>query len=115
MPPLKSHHISPSDEEDARTDESIATDSDNPALDEDWFAAAKPARSVLGDDVVEALESKRRGRPKGTTRPSNKIRTTTNLDADIVAWIKGDNPKGWQTRLNARLRELMEQDQIAGK
>ena len=35
-----------------------------------------------------------------------KVSITCKLDADIVAWLKQDG-KGYQTRLNAILREVM--------
>jgi uncharacterized protein (DUF4415 family) len=35
-----------------------------------------------------------------------KVAVTCKLDADIVAWLKRDG-KGYQTRLNAILREAM--------
>lgn len=47
----------------------------------------------------------RRGRPPAET---HKERLTIRLDPDIVARFKADGP-GWQSRINAALREWMEQ------
>jgi len=38
-----------------------------------------------------------------------KIRTTVMLDSDVLDWIKKHGQKGWQTRLNYILREVMKQ------
>lgn len=38
-------------------------------------------------------------------RPVKK-QTTVRLDADVLVWLRGSG-KGWQTRLNAILREAM--------
>ena len=38
-------------------------------------------------------------------RPVKK-QTTVRLDADLLVWLRGSG-KGWQTRLNAILREAM--------
>jgi len=35
-----------------------------------------------------------------------KTSTTIRLDADVVAWLRGQGP-GWQTRINRILRETM--------
>jgi len=37
-----------------------------------------------------------------------KITVTIRLDADVVAWIKASG-SGYQTRINAYLRQLMRQ------
>lgn len=79
-----------SDEQKARLatlaalpDEEIDT-SDIPVLDEaDWRRLA--------------------GNPR--YRPVKK-QTTVRLDADVLVWLRGSG-KGWQTRLNAILREAM--------
>lgn len=45
----------------------------------------------------------KRGRPKSQNK---KIHTGLRLDADVIAYFKGDNPKGWQSRINAALRDI---------
>lgn len=79
-----------SDEQKARLatlaalpDEEIDT-SDIPVLDEaDW-------RRLAGNPLYRPL----------------KKQTTVRLDADVLVWLRGSG-KGWQTRLNAILREAM--------
>ena len=46
----------------------------------------------------------RRGRPP-SDRP--KVSTTLRLDADVLEYFKKDG-KGWQTRINAALRKLID-------
>ncbi|MDY4611176.1 MAG: BrnA antitoxin family protein [Sphaerochaetaceae bacterium] len=38
-----------------------------------------------------------------------KVAVNRKLDADVVAWLKKDG-KGYQTRMNAILREMMEKE-----
>jgi len=45
----------------------------------------------------------RRGRPAGST----KEQVTVRIDRDVLAVLKGENEKGWQTRLNAVLRKAI--------
>ena len=49
-------------------------------------------------------QPKRVGRPRGQTKTS----TTIRIDNDLLDALKGDNPKGWQTRLNEALRKGMD-------
>jgi uncharacterized protein (DUF4415 family) len=46
----------------------------------------------------------RRGRPRAASR---KVSTTIRLDADVVAAFR-EQGEGWQTRLNAALRDWLE-------
>lgn len=46
---------------------------------------------------------RRRGRPTG----SAKTRVTMMVDNDVLEQLKGDNPKGWQTRANLALRKAV--------
>jgi uncharacterized protein (DUF4415 family) len=56
----------------------------------------------LGDDFFASAARNPFYRPL-------KQSTTVRLDADIVAWLKAQGP-GYQTRLNAILREAMLRD-----
>ncbi len=47
----------------------------------------------------------RRGRPKAAI---TKIHTGIRLDADVLAAFKAQGP-GWQTRINAALRDWLQQ------
>ncbi len=68
--------------------------------------AARPDREIDLTDIPEIQEIPsdavigRFYRPKKTT-------VTIQLDADVVAWLKAAG-EGYQTRINAHLRELMQ-------
>ena len=69
--------------------------------------AARPDREIDLTDIPEIREIPsdavigRFYRPKKTT-------VTIRLDADVVAWIRASG-EGYQTRINAYLRQLMQQ------
>ncbi len=69
---------------------------DAPELSDAWFAQAD---LYHGDKLV------RRGRPKAAI---TKIHTGIRLDADVLAAFKAQGP-GWQTRINAALRDWLQQ------
>ncbi len=82
----------PTDEEDARIHASIAADPD--------------AREV--SDAEFALMRRRPGRPAvAVARPMLSIR----VDADVAVALRASG-KGWQTRVNALLRQAMEQGRL---
>ena len=53
-------------------------------------------------DIIDAVEVTR-GRPK---IPHPKVLTTIRLDADVIEHFRKDGA-GWQSRINAALREAM--------
>jgi|SRR5208282_3241737 len=53
----------------------------------------------------------RRGRPRAPTR---KVSTTIRLDADIIAAFRQQG-EGWQTRVNAALRDWLDRHRQAGR
>ncbi|MGB7761613.1 MAG: BrnA antitoxin family protein [Bryobacteraceae bacterium] len=69
--------------------------------------ATRPDREIDLTDIPEIREIPsdavigRFYRPRKTT-------VTIRLDADVVAWIKASG-EGYQTRINAYLRQLMQQ------
>ena len=69
--------------------------------------AARPDREIDLTDIPEIREIPSDAvigkfyRPKKTT-------VTIRLDADVVAWMKASG-EGYQTRINAYLRQLMQQ------
>ena len=75
-------------------------DDDTRPLTAEETKRLKPARDVLAAAGLEP--PKRRGRPLSD---NPKQRVTLMLDPDVIAFFKGEEPKGWQTRLNAALRE----------
>ncbi len=87
-------------------------DEDNPEWTEEMFKNSRPARDVLieiwGKEKAEAFlaENKkhiaaRRGRPK---KANPKVPTHIRLDRDVKRFFASTG-KGWQTRINAALRE----------
>ena len=58
-------------------------------------------KAIAGDpdtwEIPEGAKPLRRGRPAGRT----KTKVTVRLDNDLIDALKGEDPKGWQTRLNA--------------
>jgi uncharacterized protein (DUF4415 family) len=111
MPKLKVWHISPTPDEEAAINAGIAADPDARELDAEWFAKAKPASEVMPPDVYAMLVAKRpRGRPKAD---ETKVFTAIRLDADLLEAFKATG-KGWQTRVNAALRQFITEHPISG-
>ena len=93
--------IIPTDEEEADIQRGIAIDPDAPEwTDEDW-ARARPATEV----VPHIVEENRRTR--GKQKSPTKVFVGIRLDADIVAHFR-ESGKGWQTRLNEALRQVVD-------
>lgn len=105
MPKLKPGTIIPTPEEDAAIDAGIAADPDSRELDSHWSAEAKPASEAFAPETYAALVAMKRprGRPKAM---ETKVFTAIRLDADLLAAFKATG-KGWQTRVNAALREYV--------
>lgn len=103
MPKLKIGHISPTPEEDAAINAGIAADPESRELDAEWFAKAKPASEVMSPETYAALVKRPRGRPKAD---ETKVFTAIRLDADLLETFKATG-KGWQTRVNAALRQYL--------
>ena len=81
----------------------LAVVSDNPELDRQDLARLRPAQEVLPQSLFKALSRPKGGRPR---KPDRKIALTLRLDPDIVANLKAGGP-GWQTRINAILRQAV--------
>jgi len=79
--------VMPTPEEDAEIQKQIDSDPDVPEWTDEMFAKAKRGRPAL---------------PEAEKRQPVSIK----LDPQVIAYFKGDNPKGWQTRVNAALREV---------
>ena len=93
--------IVPADDEEAEIQRGIANDPDAPEwTDEDW-ALARPAMEVA-PHIVEGHR-----RTRGMQRAPRKIFVGIRLDADIVAHFR-ESGKGWQTRLNEALRQVVD-------
>jgi uncharacterized protein (DUF4415 family) len=75
----------------------------SPALDDAILAHMRPAKDVLPAAFLKAVAEGRVGRPKS---PKPKRAVSLRLDADVVEAYRVCG-KGWQTRINALLREHM--------
>ena len=104
-------HLPTPDEEVAiRT--GIAVDPDaHEWMDED-FAGAKPASEFFPPETYAALVAMKRarGRPKAET---TKVLTAIRLDADLLDAFRSTG-KGWQTRVNAALRQFITEHPFRG-
>ena len=82
----------------------ITEDDDILELDDDWFAEAKPATAF--PELVQVLEKHGKlGRPP-LPEDERKKRVTMYLDPDVIAKLK-EGGRGWQTRANQKLREVL--------
>jgi len=127
MPKLKPGTIWPTPEEEAMIQAGIDADPDTQELDDDWFARARPAREVLPPALYAALTDKSkpvtitlvsdeqdRARQKRMGRPPSanpKRATTIRLSPDVIDAFRATG-KGWQTRIDAVLREAVEQGRV---
>ena len=79
---------------------------DNPEWTKADFARARPASEVLPPEVLAAFGKGKRGRPLGWTKPNAKKSITLRLDPDVIEGWRKSGP-GWQSRMNAALREAL--------
>ena len=93
--------IIPTDEEEADIQRGIAIDPDAPEWTDDDWACARPALEVV-PHVVEEYR-----RTRGKQKAPTKVFVGIRLDADIVAHFR-ESGKGWQTRLNEALRQVID-------
>jgi uncharacterized protein (DUF4415 family) len=81
-------------------------DSDNPVWTAEDLAQARPAGDVLGQlfspELVQSLLTPR-GRPKADV---TKVRVGIRLSPEVIAHFKASGD-GWQTRIDAALRQFM--------
>jgi uncharacterized protein (DUF4415 family) len=75
-------------------------DPDNPEWTKDMMRRAKTAAELFPSFKFP----KPRGR--GPQKTSVKVQTTIRLDRDVVEYFKRRG-RGWQTRLNSELREVL--------
>lgn len=112
MPKLKPGTIIPTPEEDMAINTGIAADPDSRELDGKWFSEAKPASEAFAPEIYAALVAMKRprGRPKAD---ETKVFTAIRLDADLLETFKATG-KGWQTRVNAALRQYITEHPLRG-
>ena len=82
-------------------------DDDAPEATDGWFQKARPASDVLpelfGKDAAKELLKPKRGRPVSA---NPKEHVNIRLDADVLNAFKRTG-SGWQTRVNAALKEWL--------
>lgn len=105
--------VMPTDAEDAAINAGIVADPDAYELEADWFAKAKPASEFFSKETFAALVvlKRPRGRPKAD---ETKVLTAIRLDADLLHTFKSTG-KGWQTRMNAALRQFIVDHPLGNK
>jgi uncharacterized protein (DUF4415 family) len=90
-----------------RVDRASRPDDENPEWTAEDFARARPASEVLphfiGQKATDELLRRSRGRPE---KPDRKVNQTLRLDPDVLEAYRREG-SGWQTRINAVLREHM--------
>jgi len=101
MPNLKSGTIWPTEEETAAIRTAAATDPDCPVLTDEEWERVKPLARV-GAPLRKA------GRPPVAIK---RPRVTMRIEPPILEHLRATG-KGWQTRVNALLREAVEQGRI---
>jgi len=117
----------PTDEEDTAITAAALSDPDCPPMSDEQLARLRPAREVLSPalyaaltdnskspvirlvtDAEDAARQKRPGRPP---LESPKQRIAIRLDGDVLAGLRATG-RGWQTRVNALLREAVAQGRV---
>jgi uncharacterized protein (DUF4415 family) len=92
---------------DAAINAGIVSDPDSPEWTRADFARAEPAAKALprlfGKEGAAEMLKPRRGRPISA---SPKAHVNIRLDAEIVERFRATG-RGWQTRLNAALKEWL--------
>lgn len=82
-------------------------DEENPEWTTEDFSKAKPAAEVLpaifGAAAAKEMLRPKRGRPAAILP---KVPVNVRLDADVVAAFRATG-SGWQTRLNAALKDWL--------
>lgn len=94
---------------------SFTLDIENPPASTDEQRAELERLAALPDEAIDTSDipplderfwaNATRFRDRALYRPVKRS-TTVRLDADVLQWLKGKG-KGYQTRLNAILREAM--------
>jgi len=56
----------------------------------------------------DEIQARKRGRPVGSKAKVHKVATTIRFDPDVLAGLRATG-RGWQTRVNAAMREWLQQ------
>lgn len=82
---------------------------DFPSLTGEQLARMRPAREVFAD-IDEFPKSSGRGPQKAPT----KLQATIRLDREVLEHFRATG-RGWQTRMNATLRRIVEREKKRAK
>ncbi len=86
-------------------------DKDNPELTAEEIRAMRPAAEVLPPELVSILPKRKRGE-RGPQKTPVKQQVTLRLDAAVLAFFKTKG-RGWQTRINDALKNVVERKKSA--
>lgn len=79
-------------------------------LTEEDLRLFRPAHEALPPEVLKVLGIPRRGPQKEPT----KVPTTIRFDADVLTALKASG-RGWQTRVNDAMREVLKLEKPNGQ
>ena len=68
--------------------------------------ATMPDEEINYDDIPKLTEAQLAGMQRGAFYRPVKKQITARVDADVLAWLKSQG-KGYQSRMNAILRDAM--------
>lgn len=95
----------PTKEEDELLTAAAMSDENNPPLSDEQFAQMRPACEVLPPALFAGLvKASKAGRPLANGIPKKPV--TIRIDEDLIEQLKASG-KGWQTRLNAHIRDWL--------
>ena len=94
--------------EDAVIDAGIAADADAHELDAAFFFRSKPVREALPQAVQKSLGV------RGPQKAPRKVSTTIRLSPEVMAAFKATGA-GWQTRIDAVLKEWLRTQVLKGR
>jgi uncharacterized protein (DUF4415 family) len=91
------------------TRNAILKATENPPLDGDfvWDGQNEDDRPLTRDEMLAGVEvyRKKRGRPVGQ---ATKVSTTVRFDREVLEAFRATGP-GWQSRMNAALKEWLKE------
>jgi uncharacterized protein (DUF4415 family) len=90
----------------ARKPDPYLIDDENPELTDEQIANLRPASEVLPPDLYARLVARQPGQ-RGPQKSPTKVPVTLRLDRDVVEAFKAEGA-GWQTRINAALKKVVQ-------
>jgi uncharacterized protein (DUF4415 family) len=76
--------------------------------------ANRPDSDIDLSDIPELTEKFWQNAVRNPFYKPVKKQVTVRIDADVLAWLRGEDETGYQSRLNAVLRQVMLED-LQGK